>query len=230
MKNLIIIGISETAWRAFVFVERYKLFNIIGFAADKQYIKEDTYYGKPVYAIEDLPNHMNVKEDYIFVAVLWNHLNADRRNLYERMKSYNIYKFASLVSPLASVFGIIGENCWIRDFVVIQEDVHIGNNVFIKDCVIIGHRTIVKDHCFCGIKSTVCGSCIIGEQTYVGANALIFDCTTIGDKCLIGAGTNIKRDVPAYTRVKVLTELSQETRTYAPDEIEGKWVSDKNVR
>jgi len=105
MKNLIIVGVSETAWRIFVFVEKYKLFNVIGFAADKQYIKEDTYCGKPVYAIEDLHNHMNVKEDFIFVAVLWNHLNADRRRLYERMKSFNLYKFASLVSPLASVWG-----------------------------------------------------------------------------------------------------------------------------
>lgn len=112
IKNLIIIGISETAWRIYMFVERYKLYNVIGFAADKQYIKESSYCGKPVYAIEDLPNHIDVKNDYIFVAILWNHLNADRRRLYEKMKSYNLYKFATLISPLASVWG--GERMWVK--------------------------------------------------------------------------------------------------------------------
>lgn len=230
IKNLIIIGISETAQRIYTFVERYKLYNVIGFAADKQYIKESSYCGKPVYAIEDLPNHMDVKNDYIFVATLWNHLNADRRHLYERMKEYELYNFASIISPLASIRGRIGENCWVCDYVVTQEDSQIGDNVFIMDCAIIGHKTSVHNHTFVTIKATICGACDIGEQTYIGANSLIFDGTKIGEKCLIGAGTCVKRNVPPYTRIKILTETSQEIKTYSDKEIEEKWCSTKNIR
>ena len=232
MDNLVIIGISETAWRIFTFVKRYNLYKVVGFAADKQYIDQDnpTYCGLPVYDIEELPNHIDVTRDYVFVAILWNHLNADRRRLYEKIKSKNIYKFASLVSPLASVWGTIGENCWVRDFVVIQEGAVIGNNVYIMDCALVAHNTFIQDHAFCAVGATICGSCVIGEQSYIGARATVFDGTMVGKKCLVGGGTIIKRNIPSFTRVKILTDSSQEQNLYDANEIENKWVSTRNVR
>ncbi len=49
-KNLIIIGTGSTA----KVVSLFKLFNLLGFAVNKSYIKERIFYGKPVYAIENL--------------------------------------------------------------------------------------------------------------------------------------------------------------------------------
>lgn len=230
MKNLVIVGIAETAWRVYQFVNRHNLFNVIGFAADKQYIKAPTYCGKPIFDIENLHNHINVHEDYIFVAIFWNHVNADRRGLYERMKSYNMYKFASLISPLASVRGSFGENCWINDFVVIQEAATIDDNVYVMDSALIGHKSTVHSHSFIAIKSTISGACSIGEQTFIGTSALIFDRTKIGDKCIVGGGTIVKRNVPSYTRVKVLTEQTHEIKTFSSEEIEEKLCCNKNVR
>ena len=230
MNNLIIVGTGETACRVKNFVERHNLYNVIGFAAEKSYITEPTFCGKPVYAVEDLSNYINIQKDYLFIAIFWNHVNADRRTLYERLKSTNLYRFASLVSPLASVRGGIGENCWINDFVIIQEDVKIGNNVYVMDGALIGHKSIVRDHSFVAIKSTICGACTIGEQAFVGSRALIFDGTDIGDKCIVGGGTIVKRNVPHYTRVKVLAEQTHEIKTFSSDEIEKKLCWNKNVR
>ena len=38
MKNLVIVGISDTADRICLFVERYKLFNIIGCTVNEEYM------------------------------------------------------------------------------------------------------------------------------------------------------------------------------------------------
>lgn len=232
MNNLVIIGISETAGRAFSFVQRHGLFNVIGFAADRQYVNpmNPTYCGLPVYALDELHKHIDVNNDYVFVAILWNHLNADRRRLFEKIYNQHIYKFASLVSPLASVRGQIRVNCWVSDFVAIQEDVTIGNNVYLMDSAIVGHLTQIQDHAFCSVGSTICGACVIGEQSYIGARATIFDGTHIGKKCLVGGGVIIKRNIPPFTRVKILTEHSQEIKSYEESEIENKWISTLNAR
>lgn len=43
MKNLVIVGISDTADRICLFVERYKLFNIIGCTVNEEYMPESGY-------------------------------------------------------------------------------------------------------------------------------------------------------------------------------------------
>ena len=131
-RDLCIIGTNETAERITQFVERYNLFNIIGYAVDKKYITEDEFKGKPVWAIEELEKYIDKRNDLLFVALFWNHLNGDRRRLYERLKNAG-WHFANIISPLASIRGSIGENCWIMDYVVTQENSTIGDNVFLAD-------------------------------------------------------------------------------------------------
>ena len=43
MRNLVIVGISDTADRICLFVERYKLFNIIGCTVNEEYMPESGY-------------------------------------------------------------------------------------------------------------------------------------------------------------------------------------------
>lgn len=43
MSNLVIIGISDTADRIIRYVNRYRLFNVIGCAVDKMYLTENEY-------------------------------------------------------------------------------------------------------------------------------------------------------------------------------------------
>ena len=229
MDNLIIIGVSETAERVYEFVNRYKLFNVIGFAVDFKFKKADKFCDKPIWCLDELDQHINKANDYLLVAIFWNRLNADRRFLYERLKSLN-YKFANLISPLASVRGdIVGDNCWIMDYVVIQEKAKIHNNVFIADFAFIGHLAVVLPHVFISARSNVLGSSCIGKQTFIGANASVFDDTNIGEKCLIGACTIVKRNIPAYSMVKTDNELVV-VKQYTEDVIETKMIANHNVR
>lgn len=222
-RDLCIIGINETADRITQFVERYDLFNIVGYAVDREYIKSEKFLGKPVWAIENLENHIDKKRCQLYVALFWNHLNGDRCRLYERLKRGG-WQFAKIISPLASVRGSIGENCWIMDYAVIQEESVIGNNVIVSDLCFVGDYTKIDDHCFLGARSTIMGSAYVGKQTFIGINATVFDVVHIGNKCLVGACTIQKYDMPDCSTSKVLTE-NVVIKKYSEEVIESKWVA-----
>lgn len=229
MKKLVIIGNSTAAATIMKFVQHYQLFDIIGFAVNKEYMIENQYCGMPVYAIEDLERIISKDKDLLFIAIQWNRLNADRKKVYENLKSQG-WHFANIISPNAIVNGkIVGDNCWIADSVVIDFGSTIGNDVFVKIGAFIADNVIISDHCFVGAKSTVAGGCNIGEQSFVGLNATIFDCTTIGRKCLVGACTAVKRNLPDFSRCKTVID-SYEIKQYSENEIEGKLMFKKNVR
>lgn len=234
MKNLVIVGISDAADRIARFVERYSLYNIIGCTVNKEYVPEGGMaevggVNRKVFPLEELDKFIDKENDLLFVAVLWNRLNADRRYLYEKVKSMGCH-FANIISPNAQVRGeLLGDNCWICDGVIVQEHVKFGNDIFVMDNAMVGHWTMVSDHVFIAIRATVCGAVDIGEQCYIGANATVFDEVKIGKKCLIGGATVAKRSVPNFSVVKIPSD-TMIIKQYPEDLIESKWLAHYNVR
>lgn len=234
MQNLVIVGISDTADRIIRFVERYNLFHVLGCTVNKEYMPKTGMaivggQERKVYPLEELDQYIDKENDLLFVAVLWNRLNADRRKLYQKVKDMG-YKLANIISPMACVRGEIkGDNCWICDGVVIQEHVIFGNNIFVKDNAVVAHWSVVEDHAFVAINATICGAVTIGEQSYIGANATVFDEVKIGKKCLVGGATVVKRNVPDFSVVKVPND-TMIIKQYPEDVIESKWQAHHNVR
>lgn len=228
-ENLIIVGTSTNGRHAFEFVQMYGLYNVIGFAVNGRYKTSESFCGLPVYALEDLPKE-NLGDFKIFIALLWNHLNRDRRNLFEYCHDMG-FAFANLISPNAIIreSSRIGQNCWIHDFSIIQNNAVVGDNVAIMAYALIGADTIVGNHCFFGARSLLGGGSKIGEQSFVGLNATIFDDTEIGDKCIVGACTAVKRNMPSYS--KYVTNSDEIViKHYPEDIIEEKLVFTKNKR
>lgn len=224
--KLIIIGTSTTAKTIFSFISKYNLYEVLGFAVNKKYIKESTFCNLPIYAIEDLKPDA---EYSIFIAIQWNRLNADRKDLYAKLKSKG-FKFANIISPNAIINGEIeGENCWIADMAVVDFGTKIKNNVFVKVGAMIGPNVYINDHCFIGAKSTIGGATKIGMQSFVGLNATIFDTVEIGEKCIIGACSIIKRNIPNYTKCTSSLENLM-IKTYDEEIIEEKLLFSKNIR
>lgn len=229
MKKLIIVGISSTARHAYHFIRMYKLYEVIGFAVNQKYKKENFFYGLPVYSLEALKEECSENDFEVFIAVLWNHLNRDRKTLYDYCKSQN-YKLANLISPTAIIRGkIIGDNCWIHDYVVVQNDAYIGADVVIMAFTLIGANTHISAHCFFGARSLLGGGSRIGAQSFVGLNATIFDGTQIGEKCIVGACTAIKRNMPNFSKCIVATDIIV-MKQYTEDIIEDKLISSLNRR
>lgn len=221
MDNIVIIGTSVAANNIFKFIEKYKLFNVLGFAVSKEYKLFEEYLRKPVYELETLDTIIDKNTDYVFVAMQWNKLNSDRRKVYETLKKQG-YKFANLISPMASINGeIAGDNCWITDFVCIDTDAIIHNDVFVKVGAWVGDHADVADHCFIGAKSTVGGGAKVGEQSFIGLGAIVFDDTTVGKKCIVGAATALKRNLPDFSVYKTASD-NFVVKTYDESVIESK--------
>lgn len=228
-EDIIIIGTGCNARLVHAFIKDYDLYNIMGFAVNEEYKTNDTFLDLPVYSIEELDSVIDKNKTKLFIALLWNNLNADRKKLFLELKSKGFH-MANLISPRASIRSKIeGENCWVHDFVTIQENVSIGDNVAIMAYTLIGNYAFVDSHCFLGAKSTVAGGCKIGEQTFVGINCTVFDDTTVGKKCILGACTAVKRNVPDYSLYKTSSD-DIVIKQYDEDVIESKLQFKKNKR
>lgn len=229
MENLVIVGLSKTAKHVFEFVQMHKLYKVIGFTVNSQYMDKEEFCGLPVYPLETLKNDLQNINYKLFIAVLWNNLNRDRKKLYEYCKSEG-YDLANLISPTAIIRGnILGDNCWVHDFVVIQNDANIGSDVAIMAYTLIGANTHVGSHCFFGARSLLGGGSTIGEQSFVGLSATIFDDTKIGNKCIVGACTAVKRNMPDFSKYVTASD-NIVIKQYSEDEIESKLMFRKNKR
>lgn len=229
MDSLVIIGLSTTARHVYEFVKMYNLYKVLGFAVNEEYKDKNEFCGLPVFSLESLKNEIGHNDFKVFVAVLWNHLNKDRRNIYDYCKKQHLV-LANLISPHAIVRGNIeGDNCWIHDYVIIQNNAYLDSDVLIMAYSLIGADTKVGAHCFFGARSLLGGGCSIGEQSFVGLNATIFDDTQIGRKCIIGACTAVKRNMPDYSKYSTSSD-NIEIKQYLESQIENKLVFSSNKR
>jgi UDP-2-acetamido-3-amino-2,3-dideoxy-glucuronate N-acetyltransferase len=106
----------------------------------------------------------------------------------------------------------IGSNCNINCHVFIENDVVIGNNVTIKSGVQVWDGITIEDDVFVGPNVTftndkypVSGNkhfdklkTIISKGASIGANSTILPGITIGQFAVIGAGSVVTKDIPAY--------------------------------
>lgn len=202
-EKLVIIGIGSLTPEVVDFINKYNLYNIIGFSVDKKYIKTEEYMGAPVYPLENLSDFVNPQEVKVFVAISWyNYLNRYKRLKFEFLKSKG-YHFANLISPLASVnCSSIGEGNWIMDFAYLGYESIIGDNNTFCAFSLIGHFTQIGNHNVLSGRASIAGNNHIGDQNYFGFCSVVFNKLQIGNKCLIGGGSVVNQDVVSFTVTK----------------------------
>jgi acetyltransferase-like isoleucine patch superfamily enzyme len=114
----------------------------------------------------------------------------------------------------------IGENCIIGKGVYVDEGVSIGNNVKIQNYVSVYHGLTIEDGVFVGphvcftndmrpravnpdgsLKAAddwVLSETVIKRGAALGANSTIRCGITIGEWAMVGSGSVVTKDVPAY--------------------------------
>lgn len=200
MDKIVLIGTSSLAAQTVDFIERYELFEIVGFTQNENFIKETSFMGKPVYPIENLESCVDKENVKLFCTASWyNHLNRIRKKLFDELKERD-FTFANLVSPHALVYtDNIGEGNWVHDFAHIGYGTKIGNNnVFRMKCV-IGHDSVIGNHNFFGVDSVIGGHDFYGDCNFTGLKALVFNRVAVGNRCVIGAGSALKTDLPDFS-------------------------------
>lgn len=190
MKKLVIIGNKEFAEIAYEYFMSDSEYEVVGFSAEKPYIKSEYLKGKPVVDFAKLPQLFPPDEYYLFTAITYRQLNRLRKRLYQQGKSWG-YRFATYISPYAFVWKNnveIGENCFIFEDNTVQYGVHIGHSVILWSGNHIGHSAKIGDNCFISSHVVVSGYCSVGENSFLGVNATMGNDIMLPKDSILAAG------------------------------------------
>lgn len=201
MKKLIIYGTGPIAEVAEFYFRTDSDYEITAFTNAKDFIEEDTFFGKPLVPFESLEQTYPPSDFDIFIALGYNKTNQIRQQRYLEAKEKG-YTCATYISSRATYYGTpVGDNCFIFEDNVIQPFVTIGNNVTLWSGNHIGHHSTIKDHCFIASHVVISGSCVINENCFIGVNATLRDNITLGRFVLVGAGAIVMKDCDKRTLV-----------------------------
>ena len=119
-----------------------------------------------------------------------------------------IWHFSKLLGPC-----VIGQDCVLGQNVVVERNVQIGNGVRIQNNVSVYSGVILEDDVFCGPsmvftnvttprshfpRKNALESTRVCKGASIGANATIICGTTLNKYAMVGAGSVVTKDVPAY--------------------------------
>jgi acetyltransferase-like isoleucine patch superfamily enzyme len=121
-----------------------------------------------------------------------------------------IWQFAIILKG-----AVIGSNCNINCHTFIENDVVIGDHVTVKSGVYLWDGIKVEDKVFIGPNATFTNDKYPRSKQYpdtfetillkrgcsIGANATILGGTTVGEFAIVGAGSVVTKNVPAYALV-----------------------------
>lgn len=168
MKKLVIVGTGAMARDVTSFVNRYDLYEIVGYACNKEYV-ESSRKSHPeweICALDELEQKYDKNDIELFVAISqFQMLNRVRKDTFNVLKQRGFH-FATLISPTATVLSeSVGEGSWIEDFAYLSTETRVGLNTIIDTFANIAHYSKIGNHCFIGIRaivwrSVLCWSCI----------------------------------------------------------------------
>ena len=194
--DILIFGTGEIAELAHFYMSRDSNYNIVAFTADRIFIKNETFLGKPIIPFEDVQNLYPPSKYSMHVALSYAKLNQIRTQKYFEAKNKG-YLLVSYVCS-KSIFWddiSIGDNCFILENQTIQPTVKIGNNVMIWSGNHLGHGCIIKDHTYLSSHICISGHSVIGESCFVGVNATFKDFVTVGNRVFIGMGAMVTKNI-----------------------------------
>lgn len=162
---------------------------------ERNYIKNDSLFGRPIVQFEDLEMIYNPEDFFFFTAITYGSMNKLRERLYEGAKSKG-FKPITYISPHAFVWENvkIGENCFIFENNVIQPFVRIGNNTILWSGNHVGHHSVIGNNVFISSQAVISGLVTVGDNSFIGVNSTIANGINIARNTLIGAGSLITRD------------------------------------
>ena len=194
-RNLVIVGNSSFAEVAHEYFSRDSKYQVVAFAVERAFIKNDELLGIPVVALEDMETTFPPAQHDVYVAVVYGELNRLRARLVAVVLSKG-YDLASFVSPHAqiSTSSKLGRHCFVFENNVIQPYVVIGNNVVLWSGNHIGHHSTIGDNNFLSSHVVVSGHCEIGANCFLGVNATITNNVKVAKDCWIGPGIVVSAD------------------------------------
>jgi len=197
-KKLVIVGIGETAEIAYEYFTYDSPYQVVAFSVSEKYLKEDTFYGQPVVAFENLEQIYPPSDYEVYVAISYVQLNRTRAKMFYAAKEKG-YTCATYVSSKAFVWRNVklGENVFIFEGNVLQHHVQVGDDVILWSGNHIGHRTVIQDHVYISSHCVISGFCEIGAYSFLGVNATFNDNIKVAKDNIIGSGALVVKNTEA---------------------------------
>lgn len=200
MEKVVIFGTGEYAELAHYYFENDPEcdFEVVGFVADDEYVKEDTFRGKKLVKLSEVVKHFPPDKFSAHIALSYSKLNQVKQEKFNIMKElgYNLVSYICSKGTVTWPDLEIGENCFILEKNNIQPTVKIGNNVMIWSSNHLGHNCEIKDHTYLASGITISGHVTIGERSFIGVNVAFKDFINIGSDTFVTMGANVTRDIP----------------------------------
>ncbi len=195
MEKVIIFGTGDISEIAHLYLTESKIFEVVAFTEDKEYLTKTKFKDLPVIAFEDIEKEYNPSSYKMFIPLSYSKVNKFREEKFNEAKNKG-FSFISYISPNSYVHENvqIGENCFIFEDNTIQPFVKIRDNCILWSGNHIGHHSIIHDNCFIASHVVISGGCEIGKNTFIGVNATLRDHIKIGQSNVIGAGALILSD------------------------------------
>ena len=112
------------------------------------------------------------------------------------------FRFATLINPLSKINDInveIGAGTAINTFVVIDNATRIGKHCIVSGQSLVGHDCQIGDFVTIHPKVAVCGNVRVGVCTTLSVGTNVIQGVNIGEHTVIGAGSTVVHDIPAYS-------------------------------
>jgi sugar O-acyltransferase (sialic acid O-acetyltransferase NeuD family) len=199
-RRLIILGeglFSEIAHEYFTHDSDYE---VVAFAVEAEYRKEDTFLELPVVDFEDLEELYPPAEHAVYAAIVYTQVNRLRKRLADAAKAKG-YSLASYVSSSAFVAksATIGEHAFIFEDNTIQPRVTIGDNCVVWSGNHVGHHSTIRDNVFISSHVCIAGGVTIGDNCFLGINSTIVNDVEVGADVWLGPAVTITRSVDPNT-------------------------------
>jgi len=193
-KKIIIFGIGKISEVAYYYLKNDTKDEVVAFALDKEYIKENTKFDLPIIDFSNLKDIYPPDKYYIFAPCSGTNLNRYRERIYNESKNMG-YKLYTYISSKANVFTKdIGENCFILEDNTIQPYTKIGNNCVLWSGNHIGHHSIIEDHVFITSHVVISGMCKINKYCYIGVNASLRDNIKLEQGTVVGMSASVTKN------------------------------------
>jgi sugar O-acyltransferase (sialic acid O-acetyltransferase NeuD family) len=192
MEKVVIFGASVGTRIVYSSITQDSRYQVAGFTVDRNYLKEPKFCGLPVVSFDEIESVYPPNEYKMLVAVLANRINKTRAEKYHQAKAKG-YQFINYISPKATTWPdlVLGENCFIGDFVICRPSLTIGNNVMVMTGALLGLDSVIKDHCYIAARASLLGENTVEPYSMIGANSTVLEGVTVARECVIGAGSVI---------------------------------------
>ncbi len=195
MNDIVVFGAGDIAELAHFYFTHDSAYRVMAFTVDSAFVKESSFCGLPVVAVEDVATAFPPSSHGGFVALSYAKVNRVRAEKCATMRAAG-YSLVSYVSSRATVFADLshGQNCFILEDNTIQPRARIGDNVTLWSGNHIGHHSVIEDNVFISSHVVVSGGVTVGANSFLGVNCTIRDHVRIGQSCVLGAGTLVLAD------------------------------------